>query len=140
MKNKIFIVLGIILICIISFLFIQKKKKENFLIVADYIFELIDNGTISVFDFYDEVSLTSISNNPKLNEIIENDISFYNLKVGSKDVIFFVTGGHLKNAEGYVIVRNGAELAEKYPEIGYKDIIYYKKIVDGMYLFDAPLP
>lgn len=140
MKNKIFIAVGIILICIISFVFIHKNKKDNYLTAADYVFEMIDDGTISVFNFYDEDSLTDISGNSKLNDIIKNDINFYSLKVGSKDVIFFVTGGHLKNAEGYVIVRNGAKPAEKYPEIGFGDRIHYEKIADRMYSFDAALP
>lgn len=116
-----------------------KTEQENFLIVADYIFDMIDDGEISVSDFFKEDNLKSISNNSKLIDILEKEINFYSLKIGSKDVVFFVTGGYLKNAEGYAVIRNGAEPLEKYPKIGYEDTIHYEKITDRIYSFNAPL-
>lgn len=149
-KKKILKILLISAISFIIFVFIlifsvkqmmrihRENKMEDYILLAEESFDMLDNGQMEMFERYLDWELSNICSNEEVCDVIDSRrvlcVVFY-----EEDVVFIIIDqpASFRGDSGYAIVRNGAVPQTEYSGNNYEGPIHYEQINDRIYSFSV---
>ena len=155
MKKKIIkvILLGItifLIVVLIGILCINKfihnmleSRAENYNLLAQYVFELYDEGKIELGKEYLDTQFIKICEDEEMADFVDSEWTFISVQLYQEDLLFIYMNGFdygLRDRGGYIYTRNGMIPSadyEDYPGNGFDEDLQLNQIGDNIYEFEA---
>ncbi len=130
------VLVTLLMFCAFVFFMIDLRTKldiEYSVLVADHIFELIDNGQCDRWHFSDEEDFLNYCTDEEIAEIVKNYFQFDSVMYISDEVVIFRLQEPIVFHWGYAVVRNNVSLPNE--EIGKFQTAKFKPVNDRVYSF-----
>ena len=120
---------------------LKEQQLQNYVTVADYIFEQIDNGNLDYNQKYSESLFIEMCDDDSIKSIVKNNINIHMVAVYDENVVFFfcLESGSLWSNKGYAIIRNDAIPSDNLDDYSgtFESFINFEKIDERIYIFEV---
>lgn len=119
---------------------LKEQQLQNYVTVADYIFEQIDNGDLEYNQRYNDSLFIEMCDDDSMKSVVRT-LNFRTFAVYDENVVFFfcLSSWSLWSDKGYAIIRNDAipsDNLDDYPN-DFESFINFEKIDERIYIFEV---